>query len=141
MGRQRILAVVQTDLQLICSMRSALEESGLGSLSIARNSQEAILYLRGVGIYADRRRYPLPGIVLLDCTNADGGDLEVLGWMRERAEFQSMPVIMLCTEEHRHVHVTCALDAACLIADRRDLLEIAEAVESLAVQSLVAVSA
>jgi CheY-like chemotaxis protein len=127
--QQRFLAVVQSDLQFICSMRDALEGSALGALSIARNSQEAILYLRGVGIYTDRQRYPLPDAVLLDCDNPDGEDLEVLAWMREQPDFCRTPVVMLCREEHQ-LHVSCALDEACLLVDRRDLRELAEVLAS-----------
>jgi CheY-like chemotaxis protein len=130
MRRQRYLAVVQSDLQFICSLRDALEGRGRADLSIARNSQEAILYLRGVGIYTDRRRYPLPDAVLLDCENPDGEDLEVLAWMREQPDFWRTPVVMLCREEHQ-LHVTCALDEACLIVDRRDFGELVEATASL----------
>lgn len=128
MDQQRILAIVQSDLQLICSMRSALEDSGLGVLSIARNSQEAILYLRGVGIYGDRERHPLPGVVLLDCTNPDCADLEVLAWMRENPRFRETPVILLCNEEQRQLRVSCALDSFSFFVDRSDLSELADAV-------------
>lgn len=128
--RHTYLAVIQADLQLICSMRHALEGGGLGALAVARNGQEAILYLRGVGIYADRRRYPLPSAVILDCDSPNGEDLEVLAWMRERRQFWRTPVVMLCREEHQ-LHITCALDSACLMVDRRDLGELVEALESL----------
>jgi len=141
MEGQRILAVVQTDLQLICSMRSALEESGRGRLSIARNSEEAILYLRGVGIYGDRHKHPLPKIVLLDCANPDSGDLEVLGWMRERPEFRRTPVVMLCTEEHPHLRISYALDQDCLLVERGNLIELTDAVGTLEAAQLCAAAA
>jgi CheY-like chemotaxis protein len=131
MERQKILAVVQADLQLICSMRDMLEETGLGKLSIARNSDEAILYLRGVGVYSNRVRHPLPDIVLLDCENPDGSDLEVLSWMREHPEFRETPVAMLASEEHAHVHVSCALDASSIIVNREDLDDLADAVRNI----------
>src|SRR5688572_32387508 len=95
---RHILAAVQSDLQLICALRRVLEENGFSSLTVARNSQEAILYLRGIGIYQNRIRYPLPAVVILDSQNPEGVDLEVLAWMRERTAFDALPVIFLCAE-------------------------------------------
>src|SRR5688572_33446614 len=107
---RHILAAVQSDLQLICSLRRVLEENGFPSLTVARNSQEAILYLRGIGIYQNRVRYPVPSVVILDSLNPDGVDLEVLAWLRERTAFMAVPVIFLCAESHAARHVACALD-------------------------------
>lgn len=127
MERPTILAVVQADLQLICAMRDTLEETGRARLAIARNSQEAILYLRGVGIYGDRWRHPLPDVVLLDCENPNSADLEVLAWMRESESFRKTPVVLLSLEEHRPLRVSCMLDPSCLIADRQNLEEVIDA--------------
>jgi DNA-binding response OmpR family regulator len=120
-----ILAVVQSDLQLICSLRRVLEENGFPSLTIARNSQEAILYLRGIGIYQNRVRYPVPGVVILDSQNPEGVDLDVLAWLREGNSFSAIPLIFLCAESHSADHMACALDPESYIVDRansRDLI-------------------
>jgi CheY-like chemotaxis protein len=131
MTSRHILAVVQSDLQLICSLRRVLEENGFPSVTVARNSQEAILYLRGVGIYQNRSRYPLPSVVVLDSENPDGADLEVLGWLRERVFFSTIPVIFLCAESHSSVHVACALDPASFIVDRANLDDLIEALRNV----------
>lgn len=133
MGARHILAVVQSDLQLICLLRGVLEANGFRTVSIARNSQEAILYLRGVGIYQDRLRYPLPSTVILDSQNPDIIDLEVLAFMRERSWLKSIPLVLLCAEKHGGAHAACALDAACFIVDRGDLNDLMEAISSLEV--------
>ena len=120
-----ILAVVQSDLQLICSLRRVLEENGFPSLTIARNSQEAILYLRGVGIYQNRVRYPVPSLVILDSQNPEGVDLDVLSWVREENAFSAIPIVFLCTESHSAEHMACALDPESYIVERgnfRDLI-------------------
>ena len=130
MAAQHILAIVQSDLQLICSLRRVLETNELHSLTVARNTQEAILYLRGVGIYQNRKRYPLPALVILDSHNPDGVDLEVLGWLRDKNGFSNIPVIFLCTESHLRVHVTCALDPASFIVDRSNLGDLMDAIQS-----------
>ncbi len=131
MVSRHILAVVQSDLQLICLLRRSLEENGFPSLTIARNSQEAILYLRGVGIYQDRSRYPVPSVVVLDSHNPDGVDLEVLAWLRERHGLSSLPVIFLCSESHCSTHMTCALDPASFIVERGNFADLLDALENL----------
>lgn len=128
-----ILAVIQADLQLICSLRQVLERDGYRTLSVSRSSQEAILYLRGVGIYQDRNQYPLPGIIVLDCQNQDSADLDVLSWLREHPTLFKLPIILLCSERHSRFHVACALDPASFIVDRansEDLLDAVRAIEA-----------
>ena len=132
MAPTHILAVVQSDLQLICSLRTFLEASGYPSVTVARNSQEAILYLRGVGIYSDRSRYPLPSLLVLDSLNPDGSDLEVLGWIREHSGFSTIPVLILCAEKHSPLHVTCMLDSASFIVDRTNFNDLLDAMRNAA---------
>ena len=127
-----ILAVVQSDLQYICSLRASLEDNGFPSFTVARNSQEAILYLRGIGIYQDRFRYPLPRVLILDSQNPDGSDLEVLGWVRDWRGFANLPVIILCQEQHSQAHVTCMLDPAAFLVDRSNRTELVDALRNTA---------
>jgi CheY-like chemotaxis protein len=62
-------------------------------LKIARYGNEAILYLKGVGIYGNRATYPLPQVILLDLDLPDGSPLAVLGWIRQRTELVGAPVL------------------------------------------------
>jgi CheY-like chemotaxis protein len=139
MDGQKILAVIQADLQLIRSLRTELESHGFFTLNIARNSQEAILYLRGIGIYNNRIRYPLPTSLILDCQNSDNSDLDVLSWIREQPAFRELPVYLLCPEHH-HSHVSCALDPYAFIIDRDRLSELVDALhnaEAMEISSLL----
>jgi CheY-like chemotaxis protein len=64
-------------------------------LRVARYGNEAILYLKGVGIYGDRVHYPVPQLVVLDLAIPDGSGLAVLGWIRRQPEFNAIPIIIL----------------------------------------------
>lgn len=64
-------------------------------LRVARYGNEAILYLKGVGIYNDRTSYPLPELIIIDLAVPDGSGLAVLGWIRRQPEFDRIPVIIL----------------------------------------------
>lgn len=124
MEKPCILAVIQSDLPLICQLRTAWEDTGLGTLRVTRNTQEAILYLRGVGVYADRASFPLPQLVALDCSNPSPCDLEVLGWLRESPEFFTMPVALLCPSRGGSLDPVFALDPFCYLVDRKRLDEL-----------------
>jgi len=62
-------------------------------LKIARYGNEAVLYLKGVGIYGNRAIYPLPSVVVLDLDLPDGSPLAVLGWIRQQTELRGVSVI------------------------------------------------
>jgi DNA-binding response OmpR family regulator len=58
-----------------------------------------IAYLRGDDKYADRRRYPLPGLLLLDLKMPRKNGFEVLQWLREQPEFAQLQVVVLSSSD------------------------------------------
>lgn len=101
-------------------------------LKIARYGSEAILYLKGIGIYQDRRIYPLPALILLDMTNPDGSSMALLGWIREQSHFDSVPVLVL-TCKHQESEVQNALDrgANAFIIKRESLSDLISTIHSI----------
>jgi CheY-like chemotaxis protein len=70
----------------------------LGSPHIVKavmDGEQAIDYLAGTGTFADRVRYPLPALVLLDINLPKASGLEVLKWIRQQTQFKSLPVVMV----------------------------------------------
>ncbi len=65
------------------------------AVQVVRDGAEAIRYLAGEGGYADRKKYPLPNLVLLDLKLPFLPGLEVLAWMRAHSEFATTPVAVL----------------------------------------------
>src|SRR5688572_22848876 len=77
-------------------MKHAFEEVGiLNPLQVAVDGQEAMDYLGGHGAYADRERFPLPCLTLLDLKLPRVMGLEVLQWIREQPELKTLIVIIL----------------------------------------------
>lgn len=56
---------------------------------------EAIDYLKGRGEFADRSAFPRPGLVFLDINLPKVGGLDVLAEIRDDADLQHLPVVML----------------------------------------------
>jgi DNA-binding response OmpR family regulator len=125
--RTAILAVVEKDLDLIGRLR-AFGEAQRIRMMVARSAQEAILFLRGVGVYSNRAQYPQPSAVLLDSGNLESSDLEVLEWIRENSFFHNLPVGILTHEEAHDLHVLCAIDPASFVVNRTNLFELSDLV-------------
>lgn len=49
----------------------------------APDGERAISYLSGEGQFADREKFPLPGVLLLDLRMPVGGGFEVLHWLEK----------------------------------------------------------
>src|SRR5882762_9435300 len=58
------------------------------------DGEETINYLHGEGPFADRARYPMPDLLLLDLKMPRLNGLEVLRWLRSNDICHSLPVII-----------------------------------------------
>jgi CheY-like chemotaxis protein len=66
---------------------------------LAKDGEEAIAYLSGAGMYAERKRFPMPDLVLLDLKMPGRDGFEVLEWIRSRGELGGLPVIVMTTSD------------------------------------------
>ena len=64
------------------------------------DGQQAVDYLSGAGRFADRENYPLPSLILLDINMPKKSGLEVLAWIRQQPQFETLPVLMLTSSSH-----------------------------------------
>lgn len=73
-----------------------LRQAGVGnSVSVVRDGDEAIAYLKGDGVFADRRKYPLPCALFLDLRMRRVDGWEVLRWIRTQDGLADMLVVVL----------------------------------------------
>jgi two-component system response regulator len=76
----------------------ALRKHGLGyEVRFVTGPHEALDYLLGRGRFHERRRHPMPDVVLLDMSLAPLDGLRVLQRIREVEPLRSLPVVILCT--------------------------------------------
>ena len=59
----------------------------------------AVAYLTGTGVYSDRRKYPMPSLVLLDLKMPRATGFEVLRWVRNDPAVRHIPVVVLSGSE------------------------------------------
>ena len=69
------------------------------NLKVVRDGQQAIDWLSGKGEYADREKFPLPDIVLLDLKMPIKNGFEVLEWLRAEKQFHDLSVIILSSSD------------------------------------------
>jgi len=67
----------------------------LNPLQTAHTVKDAIGYLEGDGMYADRRAFPFPTLVLLDLHLPDGSGFDVLRWIQSHPLQAPVGVVVL----------------------------------------------
>ena len=86
---------VEDDPNDIFFLQRAMKKAGvLNPIQVARDGQQAIDYLQGVGKFADREKFPFPCLVLLDLKLPFVMGLEVLRWIRKQPG-RALPVVIL----------------------------------------------
>ena len=92
----RALLLVEDNEDDVFLMKRAIKEAGISNpLLTVENGQEAIDYLTGTGDYENRAEYPLPAVVFLDLKLPLKSGHEVLAWIRQHREFDSLVVVVL----------------------------------------------
>ena len=67
----------------------------LNPLVTVDDGEKAVDYLSGAGLYADRAKFPLPVLVLLDLKLPRKGGHEVLAWLKAQPSLRRLPVVVL----------------------------------------------
>jgi len=87
------------DLRLLeFSWQAAQISTPLQALS---TGEEVIWYLRGEEQFSDRRRFPLPRLLLLDLKMPRTDGFEVLAWIRADPAFTCLPVLVFTASLHK----------------------------------------
>jgi len=87
----------------------ALRRAGrLRAVAEVTNGAEAIAYLQGRGGFADREKFPLPDLLLLDLNMPVKSGFDVLTWLR-RQYWPNLKVVVL-TDSMDPEHIKRALD-------------------------------
>jgi CheY-like chemotaxis protein len=97
---QVTILLAEDDENDVFLMRRGFDRAGIPNpLFVVRNGQEAVDYLAGTGAYAERGKFPLPGLVLLDLKLPWMDGFDVLQWLRTHPQFDTLPVVVLTSSK------------------------------------------
>jgi CheY-like chemotaxis protein len=65
------------------------------SMHRVQDGDQAVKYLQGEGEYADRTKYPMPQLLLLDVKMTGKDGFEVLEWKKSQSRLDKIPAVML----------------------------------------------
>lgn len=100
MSKTDLILLVEDDANDALLLKRAFAKAQVGSLLVhLEDGEAAVAYLDGNGIYADRERYPLPCLVLLDLKLPRRSGLEVLDWMQTQTGLNRIPVVVLTSSQ------------------------------------------
>ena len=99
--RESAILLVEDDEADILLVRRAFRNAHIANpLLEVRDGQAAIQYLSGVGDYADRARYPIPFLILLDLRLPKLSGFEVIAWLRDQPQLSNVIVVVLTASDH-----------------------------------------
>src|SRR5213592_4005390 len=99
--RDSAILLVEDDEADIFLLRRAFRDARIANPLIeVRDGQAAIQYLSGEGDYADRARYPIPFLILLDLRLPKLSGFEVIAWMRDQPQLANLIVVVLTASDH-----------------------------------------
>jgi CheY-like chemotaxis protein len=92
--------LVEDELADVEFVSLAFKNSG-HQLHVVNDGQHAIDYLSGKGAYANRRKFPLPQVILLDLKMPRVNGFEVLKWLRHQSpgNLRLLPVIIMSSSD------------------------------------------
>lgn len=90
------ILLVEDDQNDVLLTKLAWGKAGISNpLLLVGNGYEAICYLNGDGIYANRTQYPIPGLVLLDLNMPMLTGFQVLEWLQRHPGAPKVVVTVL----------------------------------------------
>lgn len=91
-----MVLVLEDDADDFFFLERALIRAGLDlPLIHLQNGAVAVRYFRGEGEFSDRKRFPIPRVVVADLKMPAFDGLEFVRWLRKESEHKSVPVIVV----------------------------------------------
>src|SRR5688572_6594862 len=93
------ILIIEDNEDDIFLMRRALKSAGIvNPIQVMEDGQQGIDYLKGVGPFADRSKYPYPKVVFLDLQLPLKSGFDVLHWLK--ASGLEKPVIVVLSSSN-----------------------------------------
>ena len=96
MTQNEFILLADDDENDVLLLQRAFKKAGLRDwLRVVTDGEEAINYLAGRGAFADREKYPLPFMMLLDLKMPGTDGFEVLRWARNEPDLKRLLIVVL----------------------------------------------
>jgi CheY-like chemotaxis protein len=113
-------------------LQRAMKKAGVANpIQVASNGQQAIDYLKGAGEFADREKFPLPCLVLLDLKLPYVMGLDVLRWIRQQPGPALVVIMLTASAENRDVAAAYRLGANAFLTKPSESSKLEEIVRAL----------
>ena len=96
-----VILHVEDDPNDVLLFQRAFRKANLTvNIQSVSDGDKAVAYLSGAEGYADREKFPLPAMVLLDLKMPRKSGLEVLAWIRGQANLRRLIVVIFTSSKH-----------------------------------------
>ena len=124
---------VEDDPNDVFLLQHAMTKAGVANpIRVASDGRQAIEYLQGTGPFADRGKFPLPCLVLLDLKLPYVMGLDVLKWIRQQPGAPLVVVMLTASGEDGDVATAYLLGANAFLtkpSEAGKLVDIAKAIK------------
>jgi CheY-like chemotaxis protein len=127
------ILIAEDDDNDVFLIKRALHQAQFDNpLQVVATGDEAIAYLKGEGSFSDRDKYPVPALILLDLKMPRKNGFEVLAWLRQHPEFNSLPVVVLTSsQESADINRAYALGAHSYLVKPANYLSLVDMINRL----------
>jgi len=94
-----ILLVEDEEAHAELTVRAIRKAGNANRIDVLTDGEDALDYVFNRGKYADKTKYPLPGLIMLDIKLPGIDGIEVLTQIKEHPVLKKIPVIMLTTSD------------------------------------------
>jgi two-component system response regulator len=106
------ILLVEDDENDVFFFQRAMSKAGIMTpVRVARDGQQAIDYLEGMGKFARRAEFPLPDLILLDLKLPFVMGLDVLKWIRQQSGLAPIVVVLSSSREEADIAAAYRLGA------------------------------
>jgi CheY-like chemotaxis protein len=132
-SNREVILIAEDDENDVFLIRRAFHQAQFENpLQVVQTGEEVIAYLKGTPPFDDREKFPTPALVLLDLNMPKKNGFEVLGWIRQHAEFNPLGVVVLTSSEvSADINRAYALGANSYLVKPANFLSLVEMINRL----------
>jgi CheY-like chemotaxis protein len=96
-----VLLHVEDDPNDVLLLQRAFRKAGAPiTIQSVNDGDRAVAYLSGAAEFADREKFPLPAVIMLDLKMPRKSGLEVLAWIRGQEKLRRLIVVIFTSSKH-----------------------------------------